>query len=347
MVFQDSSTRDSRLVVLGAGNWGTTIASLFAPSRPTVLLTRTAEQANLMVSQRINKSYLPDFTLPDSLIISSVDAFTIEERDVVFIAVPSHRVREAVEPLKEQLKGGLVVNGAKGFDHSTLKTMSELLIELLPDTAVVTFSGPNIAREIAAGKPTRAVLAGKRLEALSRASRMLSHPRLTLETSRDVRGVEIAASLKGILAITIGMADELELGDNFNGLLMTYGLREFLTLATFLGASESTVYGIAGLGDLVTSSLSPAGRNRKFGQLLASGTDPDTALGKVGMVVEGVEMLKTVTKLQELNISLPLFTVVRDIIEAGGEHAREKLTDAVLHYGTPISTNQKDGFAVE
>lgn len=330
-----------RLVILGAGNWGTALATLYAERRPTLLWTRTPDQAERMARERENHAYLPGVTLPGELAVEPAGGSDLEPEDALLIAVPSHKVRSAVQPVTGQLAGRLVINAAKGFEHESLKTMSEVLIELLPESDIVSLSGPNIAREIAAGKPARAVLAGKRLEALSRAMRLLRHDRLIFETSRDLRGVELCASLKGILAIAIGLADGHDLGDNFIGLLMTYGMREFVTLATFMGAAESTVYGIAGLGDMVTSSLSPSGRNRRFGQLLAQGRDSEAALGEVGMVVEGVEMLKTVTRLEELNLPLPLFSTIQHIVFEQPPDPGERLVETVLHYGAPANGHRR------
>lgn len=324
---------NGRIVILGAGNWGTTLAMLYSGRRKTLLLTHSVERARELNETQENCRYLPGFTLPDALVIQSAEEYRSLPDDLMIVAVPSHQVRDALAPLADSLAGGLVVNGAKGFEHSSLRTMSEVLMELLPRTDIVSLSGPNIAREIALGKPARAVLASKRLEPLSRAATMLQHPQLVFETSRDLKGVELSAALKGILAIAVGLADGLELGNNFISLLMTYGLREFVTLATFMGADETTVYGIAGIGDMLTSSLSSDGRNRRFGMLLAKGTTVEDALNQVGMVVEGVEMLKTISRLRELNLPLPLFTAVRDIVEHPEDGCRERLVHAVLHYG--------------
>lgn len=340
-MLSETAEHTGRIVVLGAGNWGTTLARLYAESRPTILVTRTEDQARRLTDSRENSRYLPGFRLPEGLQVVSVKAIGLKPEDLLLIAVPSHQVRTAVTPLIPHLEKSIVVNCAKGFEHSTLRTMSEVLIDLLPHSDVVALSGPNIAREIANGKPARAVLAGKRLEALSRAAQMLQHPRFVFETSRNLRGVELAASLKGTLAIAVGLAEGCELGNNFISLLMTYGLREFATLATFMGADEATVYGIAGLGDMITSSLSPSGRNRRFGVLLARGVDAKSALAEVGMVVEGVEMLKTVARLQELNLPLPLFATVRDIVDSDGTGVRERLVSAVLNYGAPAAEDSR------
>jgi glycerol-3-phosphate dehydrogenase (NAD(P)+) len=342
MFLNESPEDPGRIVILGAGNWGTTLACLYGEDREVLLVAHTPEHARQIETDGQNKRYLPGVELPDHITVISSEHFTPEPGDILIAAVPSHQIRTAIAAHASELGGTLIVNAAKGFEHKTLRTMSEVLIDLLPHSDVISLSGPNIAREIAAGLPTRAVLAGKRLEALSRASKLLQHPSLVFETSRDLRGVELAASLKGILAIAIGMADGFHLGDNFTGLLMTYGLREFTELATFMGAKHETVYGIAGLGDMVTSSLSPSGRNRQFGRLIASGQSPRKALDEVGMVVEGFEMLRTIGRLEELNLPLPLFSTVRDIIERNGKEAKALLLDAVMHYG---SVKRNESFA--
>ncbi len=321
-----------RLIVLGAGNWGTTLAILYAPVVATSLWTRTREQAELLQKEGENSQYLPKFRFPDSLRIEAADDAELNASDSLLIAVPSHKVRNAAESLSEVVDDHLVISAAKGFEHRTMKTMSEVLREIFPLADIVTLSGPNIAREIAEGKPTRAVLASKKLKALSRAAKILKNEQLIFETSLDQRGTELCASLKGIMAITVGLASGFELGDNFTGLLMTYGMREFATLAHFMGIEERTVYGIAGLGDMITSSLSPSGRNHRFGRLLAQGLGSDEALKAVGMVVEGVEMLKTINELEELNIAVPLFSTVKRIVDQPVAEARELLVGTVQNY---------------
>lgn len=334
----DSTT--GRMIIVGAGNWGTTLAALYASRCPVVLWAQTDEHASEIQRSGRNERYLPSLELPESLEVERFLASEIAPEDLVVIAVPSHAVRETAQTLAPFLDRHVVVNAAKGFDHGTMKTMGEVLQETFPRAGVVTLSGPNIAREIAEGRPARAVLAGTSLGALSRAFDWLQHERFTLETSRDQRGVELCASLKGILAIAVGLADGFGLGDNFSSLLITYGLREFTTMTTFMGASERVVVGIAGLGDLITSSLSPAGRNRKFGRLLAEGLRRDEALARVGMVVEGVEMLKTVRQLEKMNVPLPLFAAVRRIVEGNASSARDELITTVLQYGSAISAEQ-------
>lgn len=328
------SSLKGRLVVLGAGNWGTTLANIHAPFRETVLWTRTPEQAEELSSAHINSKYLPDVSLSSDLRIKYEQEDQLSSDDLLLIAVPSHQVRNAVISLKKRFPvKNLTVTASKGFEHLTMKTMSQVLKELLPNADIVVLSGPNIAREIAIGKPARAVLASKRLSALRLAARFLKNDTLIYETSRDVHGIELCASLKGILAIAVGLSDGLNLGDNFTGLIMTYGLHEFATIAKFMDINENTLYGIAGLGDIVTSSLSPSGRNRRFGRLLAQGKSTGEALESVGMVVEGVEMLKTIDELEDMRISVPLFSTIKRIVF--GQHGKsvsETLLETVINY---------------
>lgn len=352
------------VVVIGAGNWGTTIALLMAPHRPTRLWTRTLHQAAQMRIHHCNDAYLPGVKLPEELVIEPVGASPLDPNDLLVIAVPSHSVRATAEEILPIWNGQVIVSCAKGYElhnghAASLVTSSEVIRSIIPTAAVVAWAGPNIAREIALGMPTRAVLAGRDMAALTHAMRLLKNDRVTFEVSRDLRGVELCSALKGVIAMAVGLGDGLELGDNFTGLLVSYGLREFTAIAEFLGISRETIYGIAGLGDCVTSSLSPFGRNRSFGRLLGRGVPPRQALQEVGMVVEGVQMLLTVAELEDLNVPAPLFSALKEIvfglfsseaddtIRSEAEHRtiiRKHLVNTVLHYNTPV---QRRYYALE
>ncbi len=320
------------VIIVGAGNWGTTLALLLAPKHKTRLWTRTAGQADAMSRDRENKRYLSGFRFDDSLIIEQFGNSEINPDDIVIIAVPSNQVRSTAENLAPLLSGQVIVNSAKGYEHGTMKTLSQVIEEIIQDSPIVVWSGPNIAREMAEGKPTRAVLAGRDMAVLSRTVKMLRTKQVTFEISRDVRGIELVASLKGIIAITIGLADGLELGDNFVGLVLSYALKEFAAIAEFMEVPKHTIYGIAGLGDCVTSSLSPHGRNRRFGTLLGKGVKPQDAIKQVGMVVEGVSMLQTIMELEDLNVPVPLCSVIKQIVFDPNGDVREKLVSTVMNY---------------
>lgn len=323
-----------RIIIIGAGNWGTTLALILARHRETILWTRDSNSAENINEKRENFRYLEGIRLPVELTVEAFGASEIAPEDIVLIAVPSHQVRNVSEKLSGSLQGQVVVNTAKGFEHHTMKTLTQVLDDTLPISPKVVWSGPNIAREMADGKPTRAVLASRDMSVLSRCARMLRNDVVSFEISRDIRGVELCASLKGLLAITIGVSDGLELGDNFIGLLVSYGLREFIAIAEFMGIPRDTIYGIAGLGDCLTSSLSPHGRNRRFGRLIGEGIHPEKAVDQVGMVVEGVQMLRTITELEDLNIPLPIFSAVKRMVFNPNGDVRKLLVDTVMKYQT-------------
>lgn len=356
------------IVVIGSGNWGTTLASVFAPNRATRLWTRDEEQAGIINALRINEKYLPDIPLPEALVVEPFGASGIRTNDIIIFAVPSHAVRSVAMRLQPYWDRQIIVSCVKGYElhnghNASIDTPSEVLRDTLSGVQVIVLAGPNIAREIMEGRPARAVLAGKDIATLTCASRMLKNDRISFEFSRDVRGVELCSALKGIIAIAVGLGDGLQLGDNFTGLIVSYGLREFAAMGEFLGIAKETVYGIAGLGDCITSSLSPHGRNRTFGYLLGSGLKPGEALQKVGMVVEGVQMLLTIAELEDLNVPTPLFSALKEIIfklfeaeaeensktndisdrsgessaKTNREFIRRHLVDTLMNYDTPVN----------
>lgn len=321
-----------KIIVIGAGNWGTTLACLLGKYNRVSLWTRRPEHAEEINKTRENSRYLQGILLPESVTAVPMFQETVEGDDIVLMVVPSKELPSVARELADRLNGQPVVCASKGFQHSTFKTMGQVITETIPSSPLVILTGPNIAREIARGKPTKAVLASENLQALSLVSRTFRNDVLNFEISRDVQGVELCAALKGIIAIGVGIADGLELGDNFTGVLMTYGLREFVAIAEFLGISDKTIYGIAGMGDLIATCLSKNSRNRKFGYLLGTGVPTEDALLNVGMVVEGVQMAKTIVDMGDLNISIPLFTTIARAIFEEGLNLREEFVRCLLGY---------------
>lgn len=322
-----------KLHVIGAGNWGTTLAHLFSKENEILLWTQTEEHAQNINSESENKLYLSGLKLSKNIVAVKSFSVDIEPDDVILLVVPSSALPSVVDNLKEKINGQTIICATKGFEHQTLRTMGEVINAKIPDSPLIALSGPNIARELAQGKPTKAVLASENLIAVTRVIKYLKNDLLAFEVSRDIKGIELCAALKGIIAIGVGIADGLELGDNFTALLMTYGLREFVAIAEFLGIQQKTIYGIAGLGDLIATCLSKNSRNRRFGYLIGKGYKTEEALKEVGMVVEGVQMTKTILGLDDLNVSIPLFTVITKIIfEPNGYNISDKLIACLTQY---------------
>ncbi len=319
-----------KIYVLGAGNWGTTLALVFAKKNQVVLWTNTKDEADQINLDKENKQFLPGFILPDSIIAEQKYTSKIEEGDILIVGVPSRKVTEICQELKSHNYSDLIyVNVSKGVQHKSLKTIHEIVKEILPSVRFANLSGPTIAREIAEGLPAKAVLASDNIELLFYLQSQLENSQLFFEFSTDVKGIELTSSLKGLIAIAVGIADGLGYKTNIYGLLMTKGLAEFYKLMKFFNVNPKTVYGIAGMGDLITTCLSENSRNRQFGKLLAQGFSVNDALEKVGMEVEGVSMAKTVMKLTRLNISLPLISFVVDAIN-GEADIKNDLLEVLL-----------------
>ncbi|RII29511.1 MAG: glycerol-3-phosphate dehydrogenase [Geobacter sp.] len=317
--------------VIGAGNWGTTLAKLFAGTNRVSLCTHSSEHAAEINIQRENQRYLPGIPLPGSLTAVALADAVFDADDVVVLAVPSRVLPEVSRQLRTAVVGLPLICATKGFQHASFKTMGQLVREMIPESPLIVLSGPNIARELASGLPSKAVLASHDLTALTRVARTLRNETLVFELSRDVDGVELCAALKGVIAVGVGIADGLALGDNMTALLMTYGLREFVEIAEFLEIRHKTIYGIAGLGDLITTCISPNSRNRRFGRLLGQGTGTKEALSQVGMVVEGVQMARTIVEMGDLNISIPLFTMIARAIFEEGIPLRDEFVNCLIH----------------
>ncbi len=321
-----------KIVVVGAGNWGTTLANIFSQRCDVSLWTNTSEQAEEINTARENRKYLPGISLSERL--SAVRKFdaSIDANDIVVMAVPSNRVRGVASELSGMLNNVPLVCASKGFEHTTMKTMSDIIREETPGCRVVVLSGPNIAGEIASGKPTKAVLASDDLGTVTMTAKALKNNILSFEICNDMKGVELCAALKGVIAVGVGIADGLDLGKNFTGLLMTYGLREFIAIAEFMGISPKTIYGIAGLGDLIATCLSHDSRNRKFGYMVGKGVGIKEALQNVGMVVEGVQMAKTIAELHELNVPIPLFSTISKVIFKPNGHLPDRFIKCLIQY---------------
>ena len=321
----------SRIIVLGSGNWGLALASLFCRNLPTRVWTVNAQLAEEINASRDCPGEFFPHPLPDSLVVEEKYSSEFDERrTLVVLAVPSSQVGKAAAELATHTQSPLVLTVSKGFDAEHQCTMSELVKRHLPKAAVVILTGPTIASEVAAGKPTRAILASDNLMYLAMTKEALQNDVLSFEVSRNPTHHEICAALKGIVAIAAGMADGLGMGANAQGILMTEGIHEMGMVASFFGIPESVAYGISGAADLITTCVSQDSRNRRLGALLAQGKTLRQALDEVNMTVEGVSMSKTIETLWALDVSIPLFHMVNRILLVDGQDIRAELHRLIL-----------------
>lgn len=315
------------IIIIGAGNWGLTLAALWGESRPVRVWSKNAETAAQLNRNRTKTLTRFEGRLPESIVVEEKFATDVDPGKTLFVlAVPSGQIRNIARELATHAREPLVLTVSKGFDPQGRCTLSEAIRQEIPGASVVVLTGPTIANEVARGRPTRAVLACENLTHLAMVKDVLRNDLIAFEVSRYPSHHEICAALKGLVAIAAGLADGLDLGANAQGVIMTQGLRELSTVASFFGIPESVAYGISGAGDLITTCISPESRNRKLGRLMAQGRSLKAALTEVGMTVEGVAMSHTIETLWTLDVSIPLFHMVNTILhcdEAQGAAASE------------------------
>lgn len=322
--------KKGKLIVIGSGNWGTTLALLFSQKNQVFLWTIDQKEADKINKNRTNDNFLPGVILPENIVIEKKFNREINPEDIVVVVIPSRKIESLIEEFKvNNVSECIIVNASKGVKHSALMTVGQTFITKMPLIKFAALSGPTIAKELVDGLPAKAVIASKNVSLLLYLQETFTNSLLKFEFSRDIKGVELAASLKGLIAIAVGISDGLGFKTNIFGLIMTYGLREFDTVMKFLGVKYSTVYGIAGMGDLITTCISKNSRNRKFGKLIAEGYTLDEALNKVGMEVEGVSMAKTIQKLSKFNLSIPLISCITRIIFEDVKDIRTELLDTL------------------
>ena len=318
------------IVIIGAGNWGATLAGVISPTTPVHLWCRD-DQAIARGQAAVAK-----IAGAKQSALQVEPAFTSQlgSDDIVILAVPSSQVAAITGRIKKEVSTSypVLVCAAKGLDRATFRTMSQVAADVLPQACVAVLSGPNIAGEIAAGRPAKAVLGCNDVNQLIRLSKAIAGDRLHLEMTRDVVDVELCAAMKGVFAIGAGVIRQRNWGCNFMGLLLTYGLAEIARVAAFLGISTTHVFGIAGLGDMVATCFSHDSRNHRLGELLAAGTNLQQALGEVDMVVEGAMTARIVSEMTALRLRLPLFEAIALIVEHPQPQAFETFERTLLEY---------------
>ncbi len=304
-----------RIAVIGAGSWGTTVASMAAAHAPTVLWARRPELAEAINETRVNPEYLPDLTLPDGLFATADPDEAVFGSDLVVMAVPSHGFRNVFSSLVSDMGDRTpVVSLTKGIEQGSLARMTEVIAAVAPDhsssiTGVLT--GPNLAAEIIAGQPTAAVIAMEDQETARAIQGVFMGPAFRVYTNDDVIGCELGGAVKNVMAIASGMSDGLGYGDNTRAALITRSLAELTRLGVALGGRPETFAGLAGMGDLIATCSSDKSRNHRVGYALAVGKSLDEIVTEMRMVAEGVKTTGSVLGLaQRAKVEMPIATHV-------------------------------------
>ena len=333
--------RVQRITVIGAGSWGTTVASLAAHTVSTTLWARRTELASAINQTRENRDYLPGHRLPDLLEATSDLRMAVRHADALIIAVPSHGFREVFKQVADAINSDTpIISLTKGIEQGTLATMTEVVASEAPDhdsSRMGVLTGPNLASEIADNQPTAAVIAMEDLATARSFQDVLMRPTFRVYTNNDVIGCELGGALKNVMAIAAGMSDGLGFGDNSRATLITRALAELTRLGVALGGRPETFAGLAGMGDLIATCSSTNSRNHRVGTALAQGKSLDEVVSEMEMVAEGIKTTQSVLDLAvRTDVEMPIATHVGQVLYEG-VHPR----DAVLSLMTRQATSEQ------
>jgi glycerol-3-phosphate dehydrogenase (NAD(P)+) len=314
--------------ILGAGSWAIALSVLLSNRKHAVRMWEFNKKDALMLSEkREHPDKLPGIIIPNDVMITNDISEAVENAECILCVVPSQTMRSTLKLLVSSVDKSALskVSGwivaSKGIECGTLKLMTEVLIEEIPgltEDKVLVLSGPSHAEEVSRGIPTTVVAASKNLSLAIKIQEEFSNETFRIYTNTDVSGVELAASVKNVIALAAGISDGLGLGDNTKGALLTRGMVEIIRLGKKMGTQEETFFGLAGMGDLITTCISRHSRNRKMGELIASGLSLTDALGKMVMVAEGVETTKSVYQLaKKFKIEMPITVEVYNVLFNG------------------------------
>ncbi|GAB3906226.1 NAD(P)H-dependent glycerol-3-phosphate dehydrogenase [Microbispora bryophytorum] len=312
----------SRAAVFGTGSWGTTFAMILAEAgTSTTLWGRRAEVVDAINETRENPEYLPGTRLPDTIRATTDPAEAMDGADFVVLAVPSQTLRANLQVWKHHIPPeAVLVSLMKGVELGTCRRMSEVVCEVaeVPERRVAVISGPNLVPELAQRQPAAAVIACSDEEVAARLQEACHLPWFRTYTNPDVVGVELGGAVKNVIALAVGVAAGMGLGDNVRATLMTRGLAEIARLGAVLGADQHTFAGLAGMGDLVATCTSPLSRNRTFGENLGRGMTMAEVVAATKQTAEGVKSCESVLELaRKHDVEMPITEVVVGVVHDG------------------------------
>lgn len=315
--------------VLGGGMWGVVLAQQLSAKARVRLWEFVPPLADALAKTR-RHAHIPGFRLDDSVLVGHDLAAACAGAEVLLFVLPSHAMARAARDVRAKARlspRALAVNASKGVEPRTLATMGDIVARELPALRgkIWTLTGPSFAREVARGVPTGLMLGGPLGPRADRLAALFESGSLSVQPWPDRLGVELGGSLKNVIAIGAGILDGLGAGANTKAALLVRGLAEMGAVIRAAGGRADTIYGLAGLGDLIATGTSPESRNRAFGEKLGRGLSPRRALAQIPTIVEGVEAADSARALARRHkVRTPLLDAIFDA--AGGESARGVLT---------------------
>lgn len=307
------------VAVIGAGSWGTTVAHLAAHNVPTTLWARDAAVAEEINEKHTNARYLAGYDLYPDLTATSDLRDAVANADVLVMGIPSHGFRDTLKQCAEHIRAWVpVISLTKGLEQGSRLRMTQVIQEVLPGHPYGLLTGPNLAKEILAGDAAASVIAMSDGNVARVMQQVFSTELFRVYQNDDVIGCEVAGAMKNVIAIAAGMADGLGTGDNTRSAVITRGLNELSRLGVSMGGRAMTFSGLAGMGDLVATCISPQSRNRHVGEQLGKGRTIDEIIEDMSMVAEGVKASKVVMELaDEYGLDMPIAAQVHAVCHEG------------------------------
>jgi glycerol-3-phosphate dehydrogenase (NAD(P)+) len=307
----------SNIAFIGGGSFGTALSILLAKKGNTVSIwDRDKSVVDEINNKRTNDRYIKNINIPDNVRAYDSIEEALSESEYVVLAVPSHVVRTACKNIKQIIKSHqILISIAKGIEVGSLKRISEIIKEELPNNPLVILSGPSHAEEVAVEIPTTVVVSSENMKYAEMVQDIFMTNKFRIYTNDDLVGVEIGGAVKNIIALAAGVSDGLGYGDNTKAALMTRGMHEIMKIGIKLGGRAETFSGLTGMGDLIVTCTSMHSRNRRAGILIGKGMSVEEATEKIGMAVEGITATKAFYELKEREkIDMPITDVLYKVL---------------------------------
>ena len=328
-----------KICIIGSGSWGVAIGIHAANTGNKVIMWAHSDEECAEINKNRRTKYLPNVTIPQSIKCTTSLEEAIKESEIIFHVTPSKYTRETMKKYKQYITNQPVIICSKGFESSTLYTLSEVANDEMPNVKIGVFSGPSHAEEVGRGIPTTVVVGAKNKETAEMLQDVFMNKVFRVYTSSDIVGIELGGALKNVIALAAGTVDGLGYGDNTKAALMTRGIAELTRLGEALGGKPETFSGLTGVGDLIVTCTSVHSRNRKAGYLMGKGMTAEEAMKEVKMVVEGVYSAKAALGLaKKCNVAVPIVEAVNRVLFENAD-PKEEVSNLLLRERKQEHTN--------
>jgi len=311
------------IAIIGSGSWGVALAVHLANLGHNVKIWSFMEEERDLINNERKCKFLPEAVIPNGILCTTNIKEAIEGSELILHVTPSKFTRDTMKQYKEYITNQPVVICSKGFEASSLYTLSEVAEEEMPNVKIGILTGPSHAEEVSQGIPTAIVAASKYIDVQYQIQDAFMNETMRIYTTSDVKGAELGGALKNIIAFCAGIVAEINLGDNTFAALITRGLTELSRLGVAMGGNHNTFYGLSGLGDLIVTCLSEHSRNRRAGRCIGRGLSVEETKKEIGMTIESIDNIEVTYQLaKKYNIEMPIVNTIYDVLYNGLQPAQ-------------------------